>query len=143
LQCSVFLPDPILGLTEPGFVSDFANRLWGDIYFDSTTRKFSRKASDPEAARTFDHFILSPLYKLYSQVLSEDTETLKTTLEGLGISLKPVLYKMDVRPLLKVILDKFFGPCTGLVDMIVENIPSPQKATADKAYFPLYDFSFS
>jgi U5 small nuclear ribonucleoprotein component len=113
-------------------VLDFANRLWGDIYFDSATRKFTRKAADPEAPRTFIYFILSPLYKLYSQVLSEDTETLKSTLDGLGISIKPVMYKMDVRPLLKAVLDQFFGPCTGLVDMIVENIPSPVEATATK-----------
>jgi 116 kDa U5 small nuclear ribonucleoprotein component len=106
--------------------------MWGDIYFDQATRKFSRKAADPESPRTFVHFVLSPLYKLYSQVLSEDTETLKNTLESLGISLKPVMYKMDVRPLLKAVLDQFFGPCTGLVDMIVENVPSPLIATAKK-----------
>jgi U5 small nuclear ribonucleoprotein component len=130
------------GPTEPSFVLDFANRLWGDIYFDPETRKFSRKASDPEAARTFVHFVLSPLYKLYSQVLSEDTESLKSTLDGLGISLKPVMYKMDVRPLLKAVLDQFFGPSTGLVDMIVEHIPSPLEATTEKVTFvhPLDSF---
>lgn len=78
------------------------------------------------------HFILEPLYKLYSQVLSEDTENLKGTLEGLGIMLKPVMYKMDVRPLLKAVLDQFFGKATGLVDMIVEHIPSPIQGTAHK-----------
>ena len=46
----------------------FADRLWGDFYFDADTRKFSRKGKDPEANRTFVHFILEPLYKLYSQV---------------------------------------------------------------------------
>ena len=92
----------------------------------------SRKAEDPETPRTFVHFILTPLYKLYSQVLSEDTETLKETLEGLGISLKPAMFKMDVRPLLKVVTEQFFGPPTGLVDMIVEHIPSPLEGTASK-----------
>lgn len=103
----------------------FADRLWGDIYFDDETRKFSRKAADPESKRTFVHFVLEPLYKLYSSVLSEDTDELKRTLHGLGIHLKPVMYKMDVRPLLKAVLDQFFGTATGLVDMIVEHIPSP------------------
>jgi 116 kDa U5 small nuclear ribonucleoprotein component len=42
------------------------------------------------------------------------------------------MYKMDVRPLLKAVLDQFFGPSTGLVDMIVEHVPSPIKAAADK-----------
>ena len=107
----------------------FADRLWGDIYFDDQHRKFTRKAADPEAPRTFVHFVLEPLYKLYSQVLSEDTDTLKRTLEDLGIVLKPVMYKMDVRPLLKAVLDQFFGRATGLVDMIVEHVPSPVEGT--------------
>ena len=113
-------------------VNAFADRLWGDIYFSPSTRKFTRKAEDPETPRTFVHFILTPLYKLYSQVLSEDTETLKGTLESLGILLKPVMFKMDVRPLLKVITEQFFGPPTGLVDMIVEHIPSPLEGTTSK-----------
>lgn len=110
----------------------FAARLWGDIYFDNESRRFTRKQADPESNRTFVHFILEPLYKLYSNVLSEDTDTLKETLKGLGIQLKPLMFKMDVRPLLKAVLDQFFGPATGLVDIIVDNIPSPVDGAADK-----------
>ncbi|EMD42320.1 hypothetical protein CERSUDRAFT_102668 [Gelatoporia subvermispora B] len=113
-------------------VSAFADRLWGNIYFNNDDRKFTRKPADPESNRTFVHFILEPLYKLYSQVLSEDTDSLKETLQNLGIELHPVMYKMDVRPLLKAVLDQFFGPSVGLVDMIVEHIPSPLQGTDDK-----------
>ncbi|KAJ7658408.1 Calreticulin family-domain-containing protein [Mycena rosella] len=112
-------------------VASFADRLWGDIYFNSD-RKFTRKPADPESNRTFVHFILEPLYKLYSNVLSEDTDTLKDTLRGLGIHLKPVMFKMDVRPLLKAVLAQFFGPATGLVDVIVEHIPSPIDGAENK-----------
>ena len=113
-------------------VNAFADRLWGDIWFNNTTRKFTRKPADPEADRSFVHFILEPLYKLYSQVPSEETDSLKETLASLGIQLKPIMYKMDVRPLLKVVLDQFFGPSVGLVDMISEHIPSPLEATRAK-----------
>jgi U5 small nuclear ribonucleoprotein component len=113
-------------------VGAFADRLWGDIYYDGERRKFTRKAADAESARSFVQFVLEPLYKLYAQVLSADTDALRETLAGLGITLKPVMYKMDVRPLLKVVLDQFFGPSVGLVDMIVENIPSAAEASADK-----------
>ncbi|KAL0951768.1 hypothetical protein HGRIS_008440 [Hohenbuehelia grisea] len=113
-------------------VGAFADRLWGDIYFNEETRKFTRKPNDPEHNRSFVHFILDPLYKLYSTVLSEETETLKETLHTLGIQLKPIMYKMDVRPLLKAVLDQFFGPATGLVDLIVEHIPSPVENAAAK-----------
>jgi U5 small nuclear ribonucleoprotein component len=58
-------------------------------------------------------------------VLSEESDTLKETLADLRITLKASAYKMDVRPLLKVVLEAFFGPSVGLVDMITEFIPSP------------------
>lgn len=115
-------------------VPQLAARLWGDIYYVAETRTFSRKAADPGFPRSFVYFVLEPLYKLYTQVLSEETDNLRVTLEKLGIKLKPVMYKMDVRPLLKAVLDQFFGRATGLVDMIVEHIPSPAEGAALKVY---------
>ncbi|QRV80203.1 Elongation factor Tu GTP binding domain [Ceratobasidium sp. AG-Ba] len=109
-------------------VEEFAKRLWGDVYYDADERKFRRKGEK----RSFVHFVLEPVYKIYSQVLSADRNDLKQTLAGLGITLKQVLYKMDSRPLLKAVLDQFFGPAVGLVDMLVEWIPSAAEATATK-----------
>jgi U5 small nuclear ribonucleoprotein component len=106
-------------------VDEFAKRLWGNIYFSASGRNFSRKAPDAESKRSFVHFILEPLYKLYTQVLSADTDSLRATLGALGIHLKPAVFKIDVRPLLKVVLNHFFGNSTGLADIIVENVPSP------------------
>ncbi len=65
-------------------------------------------------------------------MLSEDSKTLKETLADLRITLKPAVYKMDVRPLLKVVLEAFFGPSAGLVDMVTEFIPSPVENAEDK-----------
>ena len=65
-------------------------------------------------------------------MLSEDSETLKETLAELRIKLKPSVYKMDVRPLLKVVLEAFFGPSVGLVDMITEFLPSAAQNAEDK-----------
>lgn len=113
-------------------MNGFADRLWGDIWFNQKTRKFERKAADSETDRSFVHFVLDPLYKLYSHVLSEETEPLKETLATLGIQLKPIMYKMDVRPLLKAVLAQVFGPAVGLVDLITEHIPSPVEATRSK-----------
>jgi translation elongation factor EF-G len=112
-------------------VAGFADRLWGDIYFNSE-RKFTRKAPDAETPRSFVEFILNPLYKLYSQVLSAEVDELKETLAGLGIKIKEAMFKMDARPLLKVVLNQFFGQSTGLVDMIVENVPNPIEGATRK-----------
>lgn len=46
-------------------------------------------------------------------------------LGSLNIHLKPAQYKLDPRPLLKIVCQHFFGTATGLVDMMVDHIPSP------------------
>lgn len=45
----------------------FMQRLWGDIYFNPKTRKFTSKQED-DIQRSFVYFILEPLYKIYTQV---------------------------------------------------------------------------
>jgi 116 kDa U5 small nuclear ribonucleoprotein component len=77
-------------------------------------------------------FILEPLYKLYIQVIGEDTASLSTTLKGLGIYLKQNVLSMDVKPLLGVVCEAFFGPATGFVDMVVNHLPSPVSNAASK-----------
>uniref|UniRef100_A0A1I7WST7 Tr-type G domain-containing protein n=1 Tax=Heterorhabditis bacteriophora TaxID=37862 RepID=A0A1I7WST7_HETBA len=56
--------------TQYGYLDahEFACRLWGDIYFDKTTRRFSKKPANGNAQRTFVEFILEPLYKIFSQL---------------------------------------------------------------------------
>jgi len=49
-------------------VEKFVQRLWGDIYYNPESRKFSRKPKSSKSQRGFVHFILEPLYKLYAQV---------------------------------------------------------------------------
>ncbi|KAI9206814.1 P-loop containing nucleoside triphosphate hydrolase protein [Polychytrium aggregatum] len=106
-------------------VDAFALRLWGDIYFDAQKRSFRRKPTDSANKRTFVHFILEPLFKIYSQVIGEDSAALKQTLGSLGIHLKPNQYGINVRPLLWLVCGEFFGNSSGLVDMLVKHVPSP------------------
>ncbi len=112
--------------------TDFAMRLWGDIFFNPRSRKFTRKAVEERAKRTFVNFVLEPIYKLYAHTLSESPEDLKETLATLGITLKPKQYKTDAKVLLKLVCEQFFGPAHGLVDMIVEHIPSPAEGAERK-----------
>ncbi|KAI8057091.1 P-loop containing nucleoside triphosphate hydrolase protein [Syncephalis plumigaleata] len=106
-------------------VDDFARRLWGDIYFNSEKRSFSRKPLESGAKRSFVHFILEPLFKIYGQVVGEQPEKLKKTLKSLGIQLKAQQLTMNVKELLPLVMRQFFGPPTGFVDMCVQHIPSP------------------
>nr|CAG8605291.1 4651_t:CDS:10 [Entrophospora candida] len=111
---------------------EFAKRLWGDIYYNPIKKSFSRKSLERDSQRSFVHFILEPLFKLYAQVIGEDENTLKRTLASLGICLKASHFQLDVKPLLRIILDQFFGPPIGFVDMVIEHIPSPKDNAAKK-----------
>src|SRR5271156_3674114 len=105
--------------------AEFGRRLWGDIFYNPRSRKFTRKGMEERSKRTFVNFVLEPVYKLYSHTISESPEDLKDTLATLGISLKPSQFKTDARVLLKLVCEQFFGPADGFVDMIVEHVPSP------------------
>ena len=78
------------------------------------------------------HFILEPLYKIYAQVLGDEGDGLRATLEDLGIQLKPSQYKLNTRPLLRLVLEQFFGDASGFVSMVAEHIPSPLAAAPAK-----------
>jgi 116 kDa U5 small nuclear ribonucleoprotein component len=111
---------------------EFARRLWGDIFFNPRKRSFTRKGVEELSRRSFVHFILEPIYKLYSHTISESPEDLKDTLATLGINLKPSQYKTDAKILLKLVCEQFFGPSNGFVDMVVEHIPSPVESAEAK-----------
>jgi len=46
--------------------------MWGDIYYNKKTRKFSKTSSRESSVRTFVEFILEPIYKILSAVVSYD-----------------------------------------------------------------------
>ncbi|KAJ9597250.1 hypothetical protein L9F63_011886, partial [Diploptera punctata] len=106
-------------------VNEFARRLWGDIYFNSKTRKFTKKSPHGSAQRSFVEFILEPLYKIFAQVVGDVDTTLPAVLEELGIKLSKEEMKINIRPLLRLICNKFLGDFSGFVDMCVQHIPSP------------------
>jgi U5 small nuclear ribonucleoprotein component len=112
--------------------ADFARRLWGDIFYNPRSRKFTRKGVEEGAKRTFVNFVLEPIYKLYSHTISESPEDLKETLASLNISLKPSQLKADAKVLLSLVCEQFFGPATGFVDMVVQHVPSPVEGASKK-----------
>ncbi|GAX78591.1 hypothetical protein CEUSTIGMA_g6030.t1 [Chlamydomonas eustigma] len=111
---------------------EFARRLWGDIYFHEDTRCFRRQPPRSGAERSFVQFVLEPLYKIVSHVIGEHPKTIEAMLSDLGVYLKPSTYSMDTKPLLKEACSHVFGSAAGMVDMLVEHVPSSRKATVKK-----------
>lgn len=112
--------------------NEFSVRLWGDIFFNPKRRSFTRKGTEERSKRTFVNFVLEPIYKLYSHTVSEAPEDLRETLATLGIHLKPSQYRTDAKDLLKRVCEQFFGGAEGLVDMVVNHIPSPAEGAKKK-----------
>ena len=120
-------------MTSQAFDSDsFARRLWGDVYFDPEKRIFRRTPLDGQNHRTFTEFILEPLYKITSHTISQEKTELKKVLTSLGIYLKSSSYRMNMKPLLREIFQKFFGGFGGFVDMCVSQIPKPTQGALAK-----------
>ncbi|KAF2224316.1 elongation factor 2 [Elsinoe ampelina] len=117
---------------SPLDVPEFSRRLWGDIFYTPSTRKFTRKSVDASSKRSFVNFVLEPIYKLFSHTISEKPDELKETLESLGIYLKPTQLRSNAKELLKLACEQFFGPATGLVDMLVAHVPSPIEGAKQK-----------
>ena len=116
-------------------VDRFAKRLWGSIYYNAETRKFSRERDDEDDPPSFVTFILEPLYKLTGIVVAEEGKSLGTKLgDGVGVKLWKHEAKLDADPLLKVVAGRFFKDPSGFVDMVLANVPNP--AESAKARVP-------
>lgn len=113
-------------------INEFSKRLWGDIYFNAKTRKFSKKPPHNNSQRTFVDFILEPFYKIFTQVVGDVDTTLPHVIDELGIRLTREEMKMNLRPLLRLICSRFFGNFDGFVDMCVTHIPSPETNARNK-----------
>ena len=100
-------------VTGGGFsATDFSKRLWGDCYFNRAKRTFSKKPPSMDAPRSFVEFLLEPLYKIFSQVVGDVDTTLPQVLDELGIVLSKTEMKMNIRPLLRLVCQRFFGEHT-------------------------------
>jgi len=128
----------ILGRNLP--TDEFSKRLWGNVFLCPKSRTFRKKARDciPTAVspapprRTFVQFILEPIYKLYSACLGEAEKDVGKVLRSVGVHLARDQLRASPGVLLKAAFEKFFGNPSGLVDMIVQNIPSPSVAALGK-----------
>merc|ERR1719225_2352544 len=113
-------------------VNEFARRLWGDIYFNSKTRKFTKKPPHGSAQRSFVEFILEPLYKLLAQVVGDVDTSLPMLAEQLGVRLTKEETKLNIRPLLRLVCTRFLGDFNGFTSMCEEHIPSPVENAKQK-----------
>jgi U5 small nuclear ribonucleoprotein component len=117
-----------------GFPADqLAARLWGNRYFNESTRKFQSKADSEATQRSFVQFVLEPVYKIFSHVVSDEPKALAPILHSIGVRMSSTELSIDAAPLLRLVLFRFFGDsAAALTHALVEHVPSPAQAAKTK-----------
>ncbi|CAJ1450621.1 unnamed protein product, partial [Effrenium voratum] len=87
----------------------FSKCLWGDLYYDADTRKFTKTPPDAEQPRSFVQFVLEPIYKIFAHCLGEEKEDLAQTLAEVGIYLHKRDYELDAKQLIRKVFLQYFG----------------------------------
>lgn len=116
-------------------------RLWGESYFNPSTKKWSSKSLDPSGKpleRAFNTFVLDPIYKLFDVTMNSKKDELNAMLEKLNITLKSEEKDLEGKSLLKSVLRKFLPAGDALLEMIVLHLPSPVTAQVYR-YETLYE----
>ncbi|CAK5272357.1 unnamed protein product [Mycena citricolor] len=106
-------------------------RLWGDHFFNPATRKWSTTGTDAEGRpleRSFNMFVLDPIYKIFDVVLHSKTAELHAILDKLEISLPREYFEREPKKLLKAVMEAFLPAGDSLLDMIVLHLPSAAAA---------------
>ncbi|KAJ7319300.1 P-loop containing nucleoside triphosphate hydrolase protein [Mycena albidolilacea] len=106
-------------------------RLWGDNFFDPATRKWTTKSTDAEGKplqRSFNTFVLDPIFRIFEAVLGSDKEGIGSILEKLDITLTLAERSTEGKDLLKIIMQRFLPAGDALLDMVVLHLPSPATA---------------
>jgi elongation factor 2 len=106
-----------------------ASKLWGEHYFNKETKKWSTSSVDSEGnqlERGFCHFILDPIFRIFSNV--SNVEKLKPILDKLEVEISQDELELDSKKLLKLIMNRFLPAGDALVSLIVLQLPSPVTA---------------
>lgn len=108
-----------------------SQRLWGDNYFDTESKKWTTKSVSSSGApmmRAFCKFILEPISQLFKATMNSDMEKVDKYLKVIGITLNGEERQLQQKRLLKCIMQKWLPADAALLEMMVIHLPSPAKA---------------
>jgi len=106
-------------------------RLWGDNYFDSETKKWLTKgqgANGKNLSRAFCKFILEPIGQIFDACMTENWEKIEKYLKIVGVELKTEERAYTQKKLLKCVMQKWLPADEALLEMMVLSLPSPAVA---------------
>lgn len=103
-----------------------AKKLWGDHFYDKEKKKFVTEPPGGDySTRGFNKFIMEPISKLMKAIKISDIDLVKKILKNLNITIKEEEFELAPRDLIRKIFKKWLNAADALVEMIVNNLPSP------------------
>ncbi|GBG73856.1 hypothetical protein CBR_g17567 [Chara braunii] len=112
-------------------VKKMMERLWGENYFDPTTRKWTKKnTGSGKCQRGFVQFIYQPLKQIITSCVNDKKDALWPMLQKLGVHLKADEKELSGKALMKRVMQTWLPAADALLEMMIFHLPSP--ATAQK-----------
>lgn len=102
-------------------------KLWGDNFFNIKSKKW-QKSKESDNIRSFNQFVLDPIYKVFDAVMNFKKEETEKLLGALKITLKGDDKEKEGKALLKVIMRTWLPAGDTLLQMIAIHLPSPVTA---------------
>jgi len=108
-------------------VGKLMKRLWGENFFNPTTKKW-QKTKESGNHRSFNMYVLDPLYKLFDAIMEYKKEETENLLTKLSIKLAAEDKDKDGKALLKCVVRQWLPAGDTLLQMIAIHLPSPVTA---------------
>ncbi|CAL9220587.1 unnamed protein product [Arabidopsis halleri] len=109
--------------------SKMMERLWGENFFDSATRKWTTKnTGSATCKRGFVQFCYEPIRLMINTCMNDQKDKLWPMLEKLGIQMKPDEKELMGKPLMKRVMQAWLPASTALLEMMIFHLPSPYTA---------------
>jgi elongation factor 2 len=111
-----------------------ADAKQGETYFDLDTRVWDEEGKDNanSSERSFNAFILDPIFKIYDAVKS-NTQEFQDILTTLGVTLDDTEQQLSGERLPKAAMHKLFPAADTILEMICTFLPSPVAAQEYRA----------
>mmetsp|Transcript_1738 Transcript_1738/g.6048 ORF Transcript_1738/g.6048 Transcript_1738/m.6048 type:complete len:845 (-) Transcript_1738:157-2691(-) len=108
------------------------SKLWGDSFFDPSTKKWTKKATGSDTCkRAFVQFCYDPIKKVIDNAMSENKDSLFALLDKLGVKLAENDKKdLNGKPLMKRCMQTWLTADKALLEMMIYHLPSPRQAQA-------------
>uniref|UniRef100_A0A452XLR6 Tr-type G domain-containing protein n=1 Tax=Aegilops tauschii subsp. strangulata TaxID=200361 RepID=A0A452XLR6_AEGTS len=107
----------------------FAKRLWGDNFYNSATKKWTRKNSGSDnCIRGFVQFCYNPINTVLMACMNDNKGELWDLCQKLEVSLRDDEKDLTGMALVKCVMQTWLPASTALLEMMICHLPSPLEA---------------